>query len=371
MKKILIIFGTRPEALKLIPIYEELKKIKNEFQVKICITSQHKEMLWDVLNFFEIHPDYDLNVMTVDQTLFELTSNILEKIKTVIEDFKPDLVLTQGDTTTTFVASLAAFYSKTKIAHIEAGLRSKNKFSPFPEEMNRILTSHLADYHFAPTKRAVENLAKEGIIHNVYLVGNTIIDTLLMTVAKLTNLEIQFSNKFPFIDLSKKLILVTGHRRESFGEPFRNICCALKNIAETNHDIQIIYPVHLNPNVQKPVYEILSKIPNVFLIEPQRYPEFVWLMTKSYLILTDSGGVQEEAPSLGKPVLVMREVTERVEGIEAGTALLVGTSQSSIVKRTQELLENKMLYDKMANATNPYGNGDSAKKIVDVLSNLS
>lgn len=367
MKKILIVFGTRPEALKLIPIYNELKKFPDIFYPKICISSQHKEMLWDMLNFFEITPEYDLDIMSQNQTLFDITSKILLRIQTTLEEFQPDLIITQGDTTTTFVASLAGFYSKIKVAHIEAGLRSFDKYSPFPEEMNRILTSRLADYHFAPTKKAIENLKNENIKESSFLVGNTIIDTLFTTLSIIEKYHNEYKEKFDYLDENKKMVLVTGHRRESFGQPFRNICNAIRKIATKFQDIQIVYPVHLNPNVQSPVNEILSGIRNVYLIEPQKYPEFVWLMNRSYIILTDSGGVQEEAPSLGKPVLVMREVTERTEGIEAGTAALVGTSEQRIYESVVALMENKQEYDKMANAQNPYGDGLSSQRIVDIL----
>lgn len=367
MKKILIIFGTRPEALKLIPIYNELRKFSVEFETKICISSQHKEMLWDMLNFFEINPDYDLNIMSPNQTLFDITSKILLRIKPILDDFLPDLIITQGDTTTTFIASLAGFYSRIKVAHVEAGLRSFDKYSPFPEEINRILTSHLADFHFAPTQKSIENLHSEGITNNIFLVGNTIIDTLFLTLSIIEKLENTYISKFDKIDFSKRIILVTGHRRESFGQPFRDICNAIHKIAVDFPDVQIIYPVHLNPNVQTPVKEILSDLNNIFLIEPQKYPVFVWLMSKSYLILTDSGGVQEEAPSLGKPVLVMRDVTERTEGIEAGTAKLVGTYDSAIYQSIKELLQNEEKYHQMSIAQNPYGDGHSSERIVNII----
>lgn len=367
MKKILIVFGTRPEALKLIPIYNELKKFPEIFDTKICISSQHKEMLWDMLNFFEITPDYDLDIMSPNQTLFDITSKILLRINAVLNEFQPNLIITQGDTTTTFVASLAGFYSKIKVAHIEAGLRSFDKFSPYPEEINRVLTSRLADYHFAPTQKAVENLHSENIRENTYLVGNTIIDTLFITLSIIEKYHDEYNTKFSFLDENKKMILVTGHRRESFGQPFRNICNAIRKIASHYPEIQIVYPVHLNPNVQAPVNEILSGVENVYLIEPQKYPEFVWLMSRSSIILTDSGGVQEEAPSLGKPVLVMRDVTERTEGIEAGTARLVGTAENVIYENVANLLENSVEYNKMANAQNPYGDGSSSQKIVEIL----
>lgn len=370
MRKILIIFGTRPEALKLIPIYNELKKFPDVFETKICISSQHKQMLWDMLNFFEINPDYDLDIMSPNQTLFDITSKILLKIKPVLDDFLPDLIITQGDTTTTFIASLAGFYSKIQVAHIEAGLRSFDKYSPFPEEINRVLTSRLADFHFAPTQKSIENLHSEGITNHTFLVGNTIIDTLFLTLSIIEKLETSYISKFEKVDFNKKIILITGHRRESFGQPFRNICNAIRKTAIDFPDVQIIYPVHLNPNVQTPVKEILSDLSNIFLIEPQKYPEFIWLMSKSYIILTDSGGVQEEAPSLGKPVLVMRDVTERTEGIEASTAKLVGTSENAIYQSIKELLQNEEKYHQMSIAQNPYGDGHSSERIADILKKI-
>lgn len=368
MKTILFIFGTRPEALKLIPLINEFKKHGNKFNTKVCITSQHQEMLWQVLQFFDTEPDYNLNVMLPNQTLFDLTSNGLKKIEQVLNEVKPDLVIVQGDTTSTFIGALAAFYNKIPVAHIEAGLRSGNKYSPFPEEINRKLVSQIADFHFAPTLLAYENLMNEKIDNNVFIVGNTVIDALFMTLDKIKNMN--FEEKFSFLYSDSKLILVTGHRRESFGEPFKNICNALLKIAKDNNDVQIVYPVHLNPNVINPVSSILSGQWNISLIKPLNYPEFVWLMNKSYLILTDSGGVQEEAPSLGKPVLVMREVTERTEGIKAGTAKLIGTSTEMIYNEVTNLLLNKNEYDKMANATNPYGDGNSSAKIVEIIKNM-
>ena len=367
MKKILIVFGTRPEAIKLAPLYYEFKKHADSFDTRLCVTAQHREMLDQVLEFFRILPDYDLNIMTSNQTLFNITSDILTKLEPVLEDFKPDMIVVQGDTTTTFVTALSAFYKKIKVSHIEAGLRSFDKYSPFPEEINRTLSSRIADFQFAPTERNKLNLQHEGIQDNIYIVGNTVIDALFLglNMIKKTG-EKEFFDKFNFVNFNKKIILVTGHRRENFGEPFLNMCNSLKHIA-TNNDIEIIYPVHLNPNVQKPVFSILGNIPNVHLIEPLDYPYLIWIMEKSYIVLTDSGGIQEEAPSLGKPVLVMRDVTERQEGIEAGNAKLVGTDSEKIIFETETLLNNKTKYDEMAHSVNPYGDGTTSKQIVEIL----
>jgi UDP-N-acetylglucosamine 2-epimerase (non-hydrolysing) len=370
--KLLVVFGTRPEAIKMAPIIKELEK--NEFlKPIICVTAQHREMLDQVLDLFGIKPDYDLNLMTDNQTLADLTSKIISKITEIIILESPDLVLVQGDTTTTFVSSLAAFYQRIRIAHIEAGLRTNNKYSPFPEEINRRLTSHIADIHFAPTEEARNNLVKEGIFKkSIFVTGNTVIDALKWVVSKqkkesekwqdffILNYNITFSN-------CTKTVLVTGHRRESFGQGFKNICSALSILAEDKPTIQIVYPVHLNPNVQKPVYSILGNIKNIHLISPLDYEPFVFLMNKSHLILTDSGGIQEEAPSLGKPVLVMRDITERPEGIEAGTAKMVGTDSKTIVSETEKLLYDKVEYEKMAKSINPYGDGNAAKIIVNII----
>ncbi len=331
-------------------------------------------MLDQVLDIFQIKPDYDLGIMKQNQSLFDVTVNGLKKLEGILKKEKPDIILVQGDTTTTFIASLAAYYLKIKIGHIEAGLRTKNKFNPFPEEINRRLTDCLADLYFVHTKQAKENLLREGVDkRKIFVTGNTVIDALIMIVKKQNNKRIQKEIKQKFIlnyGISldnKKLILVTGHRRESFGRDFENICKGLKKIALSNQDVQIIYPVHLNPNVQKPVRKILSGIKNIYLIEPLDYFTFVWLMNRAYLILTDSGGIQEEAPSLGKPVLVMRKKTERTEGIDAGTAKLVGTDSEKIYSEAKELLENIRLYQKMAQAVNPYGDGKAAKRIVEHL----
>lgn len=369
--KILFIFGTRPEAIKLAPLINEFKVKSSKFKVKVCVTSQHKEMLEQVIKFFNIPVDYDLHIMEPNQTLFKITSKIVERIEKVLDDFTPDLVFIQGDASSAFLGALAAFYKKIKIAHIEAGLRSYNKYAPFPEEINRVLISHIADYHFAPTIQAKENLNKEGITKNVWVVGNTVIDALFLTLKKIKKDVEKYKKFFEFVNFDKKIILVTGHRRESFGEPFKQICLALKELAESFKDeIEIVYPVHLNPNVRKPVFEILKGLKNVHLIEPLSYPYLVWLLNKSYFVLTDSGGIQEEAPSLGKPVLVMRDVTERIEGIKAGTAKLVGTKKEGIFNAAKELLLNRQLYQKMAKAKNPYGDGKSSKRIVKIISRL-
>ncbi len=370
MKKILFIFGTRPEAIKLVPLIKKFKFEHNNFKTKVCITSQHKEMLEQVLSFFKIKVDYDLNIMTQNQSLFSITSLIVKNLEKVLDEYKPDLIFVQGDTTTAFVSALCGFYKKIKVAHIEAGLRSYNKYSPFPEEINRVLISHIAEYHFAPTKLSMESLKKEGIKTNVWCVGNTVIDALFLTLNIIEKEEKKYFKFFNFIDFSKKVILVTGHRRESFGEPFKQICLAIKDLAEKFKDeVEIVYPVHLNPNVRKPVFGILKWEKNVHLIEPLSYPYLVWLLNKSYFVLTDSGGIQEESPSLGKPVLVMRNVTERIEGIKSSTAKLVGTKKESIFKNAEELLINKDLYQKMAKAKNPYGDGKSAEKIVEIVKN--
>lgn len=370
-KKILIVFGTRPEAIKMAPLVYEFKKNEDKFETKVCVTAQHRQMLDQVLDFFKITPDYDLNLMKDNQTLSDITINVLKGMDDVLSEFKPELIFVQGDTTTTFVTALAGYYRKIKIAHLEAGLRSGNKYSPYPEEINRILAGHLSDYHFAPTEKAYNNLINEGINKNIFNVGNTVIDALFlgMDIIKKRGEE-KFFQFFSNVDFRKRIILVTGHRRESFGEPFQNICHALKKIAEKYVNLEIIYPVHLNPNVQKPVFTILDGLNNIHLIEPLDYPYLIWLMEKSYLVLTDSGGIQEEAPSLGKPVLVMRDVTERIEGIEAGTAKLVGTNSETIIKETQILLDNENEYIKMSKAVNPYGDGKTSQRILEILRNI-
>ena len=364
--RFLFIFGTRPEAIKLAPLIVKLKDIGD---VQVCVTGQHREMLDQVLRFFSIVPNYNLNIMVKNQNLFTVTVKSLKLLEKVIEESRPDLIIVQGDTTTAFAGALAGFYNKIKVAHIEAGLRSFHKFSPFPEETNRVLVSHIADYHFAPTEKAKENLLRESISEeNIFVVGNTVIDALFMGLDTVNRNERRFYDYFAFLDFSKRIILVTGHRRESFGKPFENICYALKEIAQEN--VEIVYPVHLNPNVRGHVYPILSGIKNIHLVEPLEYPYLIWLMSKSYLILTDSGGIQEEAPSLGKPVLVMRDVTERTEGIDAGTALIVGTDMKKIFDATRMLLTDKREYRKMARRKNPYGDGKSSKRIRTVINRL-
>lgn len=366
MIKVLFIFGTRPEAIKMAPIIRTFKAQSTRFLTKVCVTAQHRSMLDQVLEFFNIQPDFDLNLMMPDQTLFDITVKCLKGIEGVLNTFNADLIICQGDTTTAFTASLAGYYKQIKVAHIEAGLRSENKMSPYPEEINRILAGHIADFHFAPTKKAVENLQAEGIKAQVYQVGNTVIDALFWALEIIQKSdEDRYLREFSYVDFSKRNILVTGHRRESFGKPFVNICNALKEIADRYPDISIIYPVHLNPNVRKPVEMILRGVQNIYLTEPLNYPSLVWLMNKCDIILTDSGGIQEEAPSLGKPVLVMREVTERQEGIDAGTAKLVGTDTQVIVAEVSQLLnmETRPDYAKL----NPYGDGQTAGRIADIL----
>ena len=370
MKKISVIFGTRPEAIKLALVILELKKYPGIFEINVCVTAQHREMLDQVLDIFNIVPDVDLNIMKPDQSLSELTSKAIKLLDEYLLSIKPDLILVQGDTTTTFAASLTAFYRKIKIGHVEAGLRTWKKFSPFPEEINRTFTTKLADLHFAPTKLSKENLLKEGVEEEkVFITGNTVIDALLIAKEKISGKNVPIHGLPEHLQNGKdcNMILITGHRRENFGEGFRNICEAISELAVKYKNIEFVYPVHLNPNVQKPVYEILSGHKNIHLIKPLDYLPFVSLMDKSRIILTDSGGVQEEAPSLGKPVLVMRENTERPEGVDAGTVKIVGTQKEKIVKETEHLLNNKSEYDKMANAVNPYGDGKASQRIFEIL----
>jgi len=371
MVKILAIFGTRPEAIKMAPVILELS---GNFDVKICVTAQHREMLDQVLKLFKIIPNYDLGVMRPNQDLFELTSNILNGVKKVIIKEQPNLVLVHGDTTTSMTAAMAAFYLKIPVGHVEAGLRTYDLYSPFPEEFNRQIISRIASFNFAPTKTARQNLLDEGVLDSlIYVTGNTVIDALLSNIeqARATNFPTNFLEKTAFLNLEKdllpRIILVTGHRRESFGQGFEEICKALRDIANDNPDVQIVYPVHLNPNVREPVYRILSNINNVHLVEPMEYLAFIKLMDISYLILTDSGGIQEEAPSLGKPVLVMRDTTERSEALEAGTVKLVGTNKKEIVKIVNQLLINNKVYKQMSRAHNPYGDGNASNIICDVL----
>ena len=371
-KKILICFGTRPEAIKMCALVHSLKQ--TDYQVEVCVTAQHREMLDQVLDFFEITPDYDLNIMKPNQSLNELSSRIFMKMDEVLTAAVPDLVLVHGDTTTSSICAWAAFHRGIKVGHVEAGLRTYDKQAPFPEEANRQITGRLADFHFAPTETSKDNLISEKVAEDSIIVtGNTVIDSLLWTVAKLeekfTNEKIEMLQNT--VDLSKRIILVTGHRRENFGDGFLNICKALGNIA-TNHDVEIVFPVHLNPNVQEPVMRLLSEYKNIHLIEPLDYPSFVFMMMKSHLIITDSGGVQEEAPSLGKPVLVMRDTTERPEAVAAGTVKLVGTDYEKITSSAAELLLDQRVYDQMSTAYNPYGDGHANERIVNFIKdNLS
>ena len=376
MKKILIVFGARPEAIKMAPLVKEFEKNQNFFNTKVCVTAQHREMLDQVLDLFDITPEYDLDIMKPDQDLYDITSNILLKIKPVLESFKPDVVLVHGDTATTFATSLAAYYQKIKIGHVEAGLRTGDLYSPWPEEGNRRLTGVLTDYHFSPTDTSKKNLLNEGVNNeSIFVTGNTVIDALQLVVNRVKNNEIlrlKIENTIiqsGFQELNSKFILVTGHRRENFGQGFLNICEALKVLAKNNPDIYILYPVHLNPNVRRPVNELLANVNNIKLVEPFQYEEFIYLMSKSYLILTDSGGIQEEAPSLGKPVLVMRDTTERPEAVEAGTVRLVGSDRDNIIKEVQDLIDDSDEYQKMSKAHNPYGDGNASKNIVKILRN--
>ncbi|ROI09197.1 UDP-N-acetylglucosamine 2-epimerase (non-hydrolyzing) [Chryseobacterium sp. H3056] len=368
MKKILIIFGTRPEAIKMAPLVNEFKNTGG-FQVKVCVTAQHREMLDQVLDFFHIKPDFDMDLMKPNQNLSTLTADIITGLKEVLDVYEPDYVFVHGDTTTTMAASISSFYSGAKVCHVEAGLRTFDKKAPFPEEINRQVTGRIANYHFAPTVQSKKNLLLENIKEeDIIVTGNTVIDALLYSSDKVKDIEsAEIQHLKHIIDNSKKIILVTGHRRENHGEGFLNISAALRQIAEENLDVQIIYPVHLNPNVQKPVYHNLSGIKNIKLIDPLSYPAFVWLMNQSYLIITDSGGVQEEAPSLGKPVLVMRDTTERPEAVEAGTVILVGSNKAKIVQETTALLRDPIRYQQMSALHNPYGDGNACRRIVEYL----
>ncbi len=369
MIKNLIIFGTRPEAIKMAPLIRAFQKNKDQFDTRVCVTAQHREMLDQVLAFFEITPDYDLDLMQPNQNLYTLTSDILLGLKPILEEFQPDYVYVHGDTTTTMASSIAAFYAGAKVCHVEAGLRTDNKRSPFPEEMNRQVTGRIADFHFAPTEQAKQNLLSEKVSENTILVtGNTVIDALLESTSRVENLDNPEIEKLKtIIDPTKKIILVTGHRRENHGQGFIAICDALKEIAQTNPEVQMIYPVHLNPHVQQPVYKILGELENIHLIEPLSYPAFVWLMNKSYLIITDSGGIQEEAPSLGKPVLVMRSTTERPEALAAGTVILVGSDKEKIIFECNRLLQDKEKYHQMSALHNPYGEGKASEKILEFM----
>lgn len=367
MKKILHVFGTRPEAIKMAPLVKACEANDN-FQSKVCVTAQHRQMLDQVLKLFDIVPDYDLNLMTPGQTLNDITSAILLKLKPVLVEYQPDLLFVHGDTATTFAASLAAYYEKIDVCHIEAGLRTGDIYSPWPEEINRKLTGAIARFHLAPTSQSAKNLINEGVSQEkICITGNTVIDALLSVKDKINadvKLAKMLSEQFKMINFSKKLITVTGHRRENFGAGFKSICTALAELAERRPEIEIVYPVHLNPQVQMPVTKYLSKYNNIHLIEPLDYLPFIYLLMKSHIILTDSGGIQEEAPSLGKPVLVMRDTTERPEAIAAGTVKLVGTNANKIVSEVTDLLDNARSYSVMSQATNPYGDGTASKNIL-------
>ncbi|ACT15023.1 UDP-N-acetylglucosamine 2-epimerase (non-hydrolyzing) [Pectobacterium aroidearum] len=370
--KVLTVFGTRPEAIKMAPLVHALAQ-DGAFESRICVTAQHREMLDQVLRLFDITPDYDLDIMRPGQGLSEISCRILSGLEPVMAEFKPDLVLVHGDTTTTLATSLAAFYQRIPVGHVEAGLRTGNLYSPWPEEANRKLTGHLAMYHFAPTENSRQNLLREHLSdRHIFVTGNTVIDALFWVRDRILGdaaLRRSLDEKYDFLDDNKKLILVTGHRRESFGGGFERICSALADIARRHPEVQIVYPVHLNPNVSEPVNRILSGIDNVMLIAPQDYLPFVYLMNRSYMILTDSGGIQEEAPSLGKPVLVMRDTTERPEAVEAGTVKLVGTEVANIVDAVSMLLTDDEAYQAMSRAHNPYGDGQACQRIVEALKN--
>lgn len=374
MKKILLVFGTRPEAIKMAPLVKALQKDSEHFETKICVTAQHRQMLDQVLEVFDIVPEYDLNIMAPNQDLYDITSRVLVGLRDVLDDFAPDIVLVHGDTTTSMAASLAAFYRQIPVGHVEAGLRTYNMLSPWPEEMNRQVTDRMCTYYFAPTEKSRQNLLRENVdATKIHVTGNTVIDALLMAVDIIekkphikTAIEDELRDK-GYAMGNRPYILVTGHRRENFGEGFLNICKAIRQIAEEHPEMDIVYPVHLNPNVQKPVYELLSGTPNIYLVKPLDYLPFVYAMQHSTLLLTDSGGVQEEAPSLGKPVLVMRETTERPEAVEAGTVRLVGTNVAAIVGNVHELLHDPEVYRKMSESYNPYGDGHACERIVDAL----
>ena len=379
MKKILLVFGTRPEAIKMAPLVKKLQEMPEEFQTVVCVTGQHREMLDQVLRLFDITPEYDLNIMKPNQDLYDITSRILLGIRDVLRDVQPDIVLVHGDTTTSMAAALAAFYQQIPVGHVEAGLRTGNIYSPWPEEMNRLITGRITTHHFSPTPLAKENLLHEHVDEKQIIVtGNTVIDALQMVVKRLAEdkaLANEVAAKINLmgydvqrLDGKRRMVLITGHRRENFGEGFLNICHAIKHLAEQYQDVDFVYPMHLNPNVRKPVLEILGeKAENVFLIEPLDYLPFVYMMQHSTLILTDSGGVQEEAPGLGKPVLVMRDTTERPEAVEAGTVLLVGTNREKIEQGVSMLLNDAETYRRMSEAVNPYGDGLACERIVKKL----
>mgnify|MGYP002263797029 CR=1 FL=1 len=378
MKKVMLVFGTRPEAIKMAPLVKEFQKQKERIETVVCVTGQHREMLDQVLEIFDIKPDYDLNIMKQGQDLYDVTARVLTGMREVLKEVKPDVVLVHGDTTTSTAAALATFYQQIPVGHVEAGLRTHNIYSPWPEEMNRLLTGRLATYHFSPTPLSRNNLIKESIDdRNIIVTGNTVIDALYWVVDKIKNNK-ELNNELENVlskagydvnrlNNGKKLVLITGHRRENFGEGFLHICKAIRELAALHPEMDIVYPVHLNPNVQKPVYELLSGVDNVYLISPLDYLPFIYAMQHSTLLLTDSGGVQEEAPSLGKPVLVMRNTTERPEAVEAGTVKLVGTDAEAIVSNVTELLRNKELYRRMSETHNPYGDGHACERILSAL----
>lgn len=372
--KVLTIFGTRPEAIKMAPLALALADAEG-IEAKVCVTAQHREMLDQVLNLFGIEPEYDLDIMKPGQTLSEITANILCKIEPVLKEFKPDCVLVHGDTSTTLSAALAAYYQQIPVGHVEAGLRTGNIYSPWPEEGNRKLTGALTRFHFAPTSRSQQNLLDENVTpEHISVTGNTVIDALLWVKERITQdaeLQARFKAEYPFLSDERRMILVTGHRRESFGQGFENICQSLRTLAEQHPDVDIVYPVHLNPNVQEPVNRLLSDIDTIHLIQPQDYLPFVYLMINAHIILTDSGGIQEEAPSLGKPVLVMRETTERPEAVDAGTVKLVGTDANKIISEVNTLLTDQSAYDIMSKAHNPYGDGKACERIINTLKDYS
>ncbi len=382
MKKIMLVFGTRPEAIKMAPLVKEFQKFPEQYQTIVCVTGQHREMLDQVLNIFEITPDYDLNIMKRGQDLYDVTSRVLVGMRDVINEAKPDIVLVHGDTTTSTASALAAFYQQIPVGHVEAGLRTYDIYSPWPEEMNRLITGRIATYHFAPTPLSKNNLLKENVSQSaIYVTGNTVIDALYMVVNKINNnallsLELANTLKSAGYDTSrlvggKKLVLITGHRRENFGDGFINMCTAIKDLTIQYPDVDFVYPMHLNPNVRKPIHEVfgedLSNLDNIFFIEPLEYLSFVYLMNQCTIVLTDSGGIQEEAPGLGKPVLVMRDTTERPEALDAGTVKLVGTDYNKITSEVAKLLDDKSYYEAMSRAVNPYGDGKACERIVNIL----
>ena len=382
MREIMLVFGTRPEAIKMAPLVKEFQKYSEEFKTIVCVTGQHREMLDQVLQIFDITPDYDLNIMKQGQDLYDVTARVLTGMRDVLKKVQPDVVLVHGDTTTSTASALAAFYQQIPVGHVEAGLRTHNIYSPWPEEMNRLITGRIATYHFSPTPLSCQNLQNEGVAEKfLFVTGNTVIDALYMVVDKIKNdksLDIKLEQilKKSGYDINrsikgKKIVLITGHRRENFGDGFISICHAIKRLAKKYPEVDFVYPMHLNPNVRRPIHEVfgesLSELDNMFFIEPLEYLSFVYLMEKATIVLTDSGGIQEEAPSLGKPVLVMRDTTERPEALEAGTVKLVGTNYEKIVSEVSALLDNQDYYDKMSKAVNPYGDGLACKRIVEIL----